>query len=524
MPSDSPRSAAPSAPLAPSDIERALEASRRSKFVVVGDLMLDVCLSGAVERICPEAPVPVLSVEREDAFLGGAANVANNLAPCAGEVVLMGVVGDDLAGHRLRGLIEQAGLREGVVEEKGRPTTMKTRMVSYNQQLLRCDSETKRPLAPETAAALLARLEKELDGAAIAFAPDYAKGCLPRAFFAEVAALCRRKGARLLTDPKVADIGAYAGTWLLKPNRLESQVAAGFPVKTPDDARRAAILFAERTGAEAILVTLGSQGMGLYEKSTESFFHVPTEAREVFDVTGAGDTTLAFLGVALAAGWDLRRAAALANLAAGVTVSKRGTARVEPFELVAASRVRRGDALDHKAIARSELRPLAEALRRQGKRVVFTNGCFDLFHPGHAELMRRARALGDVLVVGVNSDASVSRVKGAGRPFLGEAGRVAILCALEGVDHVVVYEEETPIPLLEELRPDILAKGANYSADQVVGGEVVQAYGGEVRLVPLSEGHSISELSARIHRAVAAERENGAADEAPAARAGGAGR
>jgi D-beta-D-heptose 7-phosphate kinase/D-beta-D-heptose 1-phosphate adenosyltransferase len=498
----------PPRPSAP-EIESLLATARRAKFAVLGDVMLDVSVLGAVDRVCPEAPVPVLAVEREEFGLGGAANVAGNLAPWAGDAVVLGVVGEDDAAGRLETLLREGGARSALVREKGRPTTVKTRLLSDNnrQMLLRCDRESRADISPETAARLLEALKRELDGGVAAIlAADYAKGCLPRSVFAEAARLCRERGVPLLTDPKVADLTRYAGSWLLKPNRRESEASAGFSIREMPDVRRAAELFLERTGAEAILITLGARGMALLEASGQ-FRHIPTEAREVFDVTGAGDTTLAFLGLGVAAGWDLAASAALANLAAGVTVSKIGAARVEPFELLAASRERESDSGSRKLVPRSETAALFAELRRRGLKTVFTNGCFDLFHPGHIDLLRRARALGDVLAVGVNSDASIRRIKGPTRPFLDERGRLAILCSLECVDHVIVYDEDTPRALLAEGRPDILAKGANYSEDEVVGAEIARAYGGEIRLLPVAAGHSVTDLSREIHRKLSQSRE-----------------
>jgi len=483
------------------DLEAFLQAARDRTLVVLGDAMLDVRQAGDVERICPEAPVPILTLRHEEAFPGGAANAANNIAPFAKTVRFVSVVGRDESGERLRGLLENERVDCRLIIEASRPTTTKTRLVSASQLLLRCDRESRAPISTDVESALLLEVERALDGAACVLIADYAKGLVSRRVVERVAAMCRERKIPLLADPKQPDLAFYKGASLIKPNRVEAERATGYAIDNPQDAARAAGALLDRTEAQAVLITLGAMGMMLVERDGTQIreTHLPTQARQVFDVTGAGDTTLAMIGLAVATGWSLAAAASLANLAAGITIAKQGTARVEPGELLAAAvdrQHRRG--MFDKVVARGDVGALARSLRSTRRRIVFTNGCFDLFHPGHAMLLSQARALGDVLIVGVNSDASVRKIKGAPRPFVELDGRLAILCSLHDVDHVIVYDEDTPISLLEELCPHFLAKGGNYSPDQVVGGDLVRKAGGEVRVIPVAQGHSVTALSQSI--------------------------
>jgi len=486
-------------------VQEALEAAYDQHIVVIGDVMVDEFVEGTVERICPEAPVQVLSVRRTRLFLGGAGNVANNLAPYADRVTLIGLTGSDDGRERLLDMLRDIKCpTEGLVTDPARPTTRKTRFVAQQgMQLLRADWEEATEPSEGAIAELLARLKDALPSAAVVIAADYDKGVLTPTVFPRVAALCREHRVPLLVDPKRADMRHYHGATLVKPNQKESEAAAGYKLSTSDDAARAGTLFLERTEAEATLITLGARGMMLCERGQPPL-SIPTEAREVYDVTGAGDTTLAFVGLGRAGGMSWTESALLATAAASITIAKRGTARAEPGELLRFFSMREVElAPQPKRTARGDLRALGESLRARGRRIVFTNGCFDLIHGGHIELLRHARALGDVLVVGVNSDDSVRRLKGSNRPFLTLQDRAGILAGMESVDHVVAYDDDTPLSLIEELRPDILVKGGNYNASEVVGASQVAAYGGRVELLPVASAataRSITELSRDIHR------------------------
>jgi D-beta-D-heptose 7-phosphate kinase/D-beta-D-heptose 1-phosphate adenosyltransferase len=457
---------------------------RGVRVAVVGDAMLDDYAWGEVGRISPDAPVPVVDVRRRTRVLGGAGNVAHNVTVAGGEAVLLSAVGEDPAGDAFAALCAQAGIAaEGVVREGMRRTTVKTRVVARGQHLLRLDEEDRIPLAPGSRRALLAALKAALPGCGAVLISDYAKGVVDASLVAEIAALAPE--LPIVVDPKALDPAHYRGCTVITPNAQEARAAAGCEVEDEPGLRLACARLHERSGAAAVLVTRGERGMALSEGGVLHL--IPTRAREVFDVTGAGDTVLAYLALALAAGCSTLQAAELANLAAGVKVGKVGTSPVGPAELAEGGDP--GKMVDlRQAVAR------AEHLRSLGRKIVFTNGCFDLLHVGHVHLLTRARALGDVLVVAVNSDASVRRLKGEGRPVVQASDRVAVLAALDAVSMVVVFEEDTPLETIRLLRPDVLVKGGDYTEETIVGADLVRAWGGRVETVPLVAGRSTTGL------------------------------
>lgn len=482
-------------------VQEALNAALDRHVIVIGDVMLDEFTSGVVERICPEAPVQVLNVKEDRYFLGGAGNVAHNLAPYLGRTTLVGVTGHDDAREKMLELLrDNLCDLDGLVADPDRATTRKTRFVAQGMQLLRADRESAERPTRAVVAQMLERFAAALPTASAVVAADYNKGVLSPETFQHVVAMCAERRIPLLVDPKRRDLSVYRGATLIKPNQKESELAAGFPIESDAEVRRAAELFREQTGAEAILITLGPRGMMLCERDRPTTA-IPTDAREVFDVTGAGDTTIAFLALGRAAGLTWPECARLANAAAGITVGKRGTARAEPMELLSAfARMEPVPGGLPKMVNRAELQTLGDSLRRREKRIVFTNGCFDLIHAGHIELLRHARALGDVLVVGINSDDSVRRLKGPSRPFLHLEDRAGILNSFEFIDHLVVFDENTPRDLISDLRPQVLVKGGNYTADAVEGADLMSAWGGRVELLPVHATRSITRLSEDIHR------------------------
>ncbi len=459
------------------------------QVVVVGDAMLDDYAWGDVARISPDAPVPVVDVRRRTRALGGAGNVAHNVAVAGGRPTLLATVGDDEAGESFLALCAEAGIdASGVVRDPGRRTTVKTRVVARGQHLLRLDEEDRRPLSGPARAALVHALAAVLPDCSVVAVSDYAKGVVDEGLTAEIARLAG--GKPVVVDPKAADLARYRGCTLLTPNAQEARLATGCDVDGEEGLREAAARIHARSGAASVLITRGERGMALSE--TGGGFHlIPTRAREVFDVTGAGDTVLAYLAMGLAAGADVLEAASLANLAAGAKVGKVGTSPVGPAEVAAHGEEgsAAGKVVDlEQAVAR------VAHLRSLGRRVVLTNGCFDLLHAGHVHLLERARALGDVLVVALNSDASVRRLKGEGRPVVRASDRVRVLAALQSVGLVLVFEEDTPLEVIRLLRPDVLVKGGDYRKDTIVGADLVESWGGEVTTVPLVEGRSTSGL------------------------------
>ncbi len=465
----------------------------------VGDVMLDRFVYGSVERISPEAPIPVLRIERHAAMLGGAGNVAANLEALGCRPHFLSVVGDDDAGAAILHRLVEAKLADccHIVTEPGRRTTEKTRYFASHQQLLRTDNETIVPLSSASAESVLAAARAMLGDVRAVLLSDYGKGVLTPDLVRALIELAGAAGRPVIVDPKGTDYSRYRGASLVTPNRRELAEASGLPVGTDDEIVAAAHGVMERCGIAAMVVTRSEQGMTVID-GNRAVFHLPAEAREVFDVSGAGDTVVAALGGALGIGASLVDAARLANLAAGVVVGKVGTATVGPSELLAA--------LHHQEWAAGEVKvvPLETAVtrvgrwRRQGRRIGFTNGCFDLLHPGHVSLLRQARAACDRLVVGLNSDASVRRLKGETRPVQSELARATVLASLASVDLVVLFGEDTPLNLIKSLLPDILVKGADYRVDQVVGADVVTANGGRVVLADLSQGHSTTATIARM--------------------------
>jgi D-beta-D-heptose 7-phosphate kinase / D-beta-D-heptose 1-phosphate adenosyltransferase len=463
----------------------------RLNVACVGDMMLDRWTYGAVERVSPEAPVPVLRVERRAAMPGGAGNVVRNLRALGARVRLAAVVGDDGTGAELRAALEREGAAVvlALMVEAGRRTPVKTRFLAGTQQLLRADDESIEPLGAGARREILAAVAGWRVDCPVLILSDYAKGMFVDGLAAELIAAMHAGGGRVVVDPK-AEFGRYRGADVITPNRRELVAAAAAEVR-PGEEGECARGLARRFDIGAVLVTLGKDGMLLIDP--EGAAHtLPAAAREVFDVSGAGDTVAATVAAALAAGAPLRDAAELANVAAGIVVGKVGTAVAHAREVAQALRHRDLLRVEAKVVEPDELRERAETWRRRGLRIGFTNGCFDLIHPGHLSLLRQAKAACDRLVVGLNTDASVARLKGPGRPVQPEVARAAVLASIAGVDAVVLFDEETPLALIELLRPDVLVKGADYRLDEVVGAALVQSYGGRVLLAQLEPGYSTS--------------------------------
>ena len=458
--------------------------------------MLDRYLGGKVERISPEAPVPVLLRKAEGSVAGGAANVAANAARLGAVVRLVSVVGDDEEGRRLAALLDEAGVAFAPVIDPGRPTVSKTRVMSGVHQLLRVDREDPSPIGKGVEDAALEALERALVGAGALIVSDYAKGMLTDRVIGVALALARQAGASALVDPKRRDFSVYKGAALIKPNRAELVAATGLPCDEDAEVERAARAVVAATGA-SLLVTRSEKGMS-YVAPDGAAIHMPTRSKQVFDVSGAGDTVIATVAYGLAAGLPIEQTMRLANIAAGVVVSKPGTATVSLDELRAAAESH-GDlpTAERGAVSRDDAVAMREHWRREGLTVGFTNGCFDLIHPGHVAILSGAARHCDRLIVGLNSDASTARLKGSGRPVQNERSRAAVIGAMRSVDLVVVFEEDTPAELIAALAPDVLAKGADYAENEIVGADIVRAAGGRVVRVPLIDGQSTTGLIRR---------------------------
>jgi D-beta-D-heptose 7-phosphate kinase/D-beta-D-heptose 1-phosphate adenosyltransferase len=469
------------------------------RVVVVGDVMLDTYLSGSVERLSPEAPVPVLLREAERAILGGAANVAANLAALGAEVVVIGVIGRDQAGSMLLDLLRAYPKlnADRLVADPDRPTTCKTRVMSGAHQMVRIDAESRIDIAAGVEEAVASAIRDSVPRADVVVLSDYAKGLCNDRVIRTVIDSAAALGKASIIDPKRRDFSVYRNATLIKPNRHELTEATGLPCETDQQAETAALAAIART-TSAVLLTRSEHGMSYFERDKKPL-HVKTAAQDVFDVSGAGDTVLALAALGTAAGVPPGELMRLANAAAGIVVSKIGTAVVSIRELdEALEAAARGSDPDKGAsLSLDEAVWRREEWRRRGLRVGFTNGCYDLLHPGHVSLLKNAAAECDRLIVAINSDASVRRLKGPSRPVQDERSRAYVVGALSSADMVVIFDEDTPAEAIAALKPDLLIKGADYTIEEVVGAETVNAANGHVLLVPLVKGQSTTALIRR---------------------------
>ncbi|MFQ5765494.1 MAG: D-glycero-beta-D-manno-heptose-7-phosphate kinase [Rhodospirillales bacterium] len=468
-----------------------------ARVLSVGDVMLDHFHYGAVERISPEAPIPVLRVEREDTMLGGAGNVVRNLRSLGAQARFVSVVGDDGAGKEVVKQIAAQGVDDTPIIDTSRRTSTKTRYIAGVQQVLRADRETASPAGPKIEAKVTKAAQAAMMDCQAVVLSDYGKGVLTDDVIGAVVAAARKAKKPVIVDPKGPGFGRYAGADLVTPNRQELADATGLDTATDDAVVTAAKTLIAENGFGAVLATRSGAGMTVVT-AEGGVTHLPAEAREVFDVSGAGDTVVAAVAAALAAGIGLADAARLANVAAGIVVGKVGTAAAHAADVVHALHHQDLTTAEAKLLSTEQAMDRIEVWRRAGQKIGFTNGCFDLLHPGHVSLLKQAEAACDRLIVGLNSDPSVTRLKGEGRPIQSETARATVLASLESVDAVVIFADDTPIELIEAFRPEILVKGADYELDGVVGAELVQGYGGEVMLVELEPGHSTSATIARI--------------------------
>jgi D-beta-D-heptose 7-phosphate kinase/D-beta-D-heptose 1-phosphate adenosyltransferase len=474
------------------------------RVACVGDLMVDRYVYGEVTRVSPEAPVPVLKRSRELVMLGASGNVARNVAALGGEVTLVGLIGGDAEGHEAQRLVgEERGVEGYLVTDSERPTTLKTRFVSGGQQLLRVDLEAARPVSGDVEQRLIRTIRDAAKDAGAILLSDYGKGVVTEAVIACCREAAAESGGKLVVDSKARSFARYGPVDLIKPNAAELANATDLPTETDAQIEAALVRALDLWETKAILVTRASKGISLAVRG-QAVRHFPTAAREVFDASGAGDTTLAALGLALAADVAIEEAIAFAQLASGVAVSKIGTATVSPDELVEAAISAHMAPAEAKVATAQRMVEEVARWRAKGLRVGFTNGCFDILHKGHVAYLAQARTWCDRLIVGLNSDESVHALKGEGRPVNDLESRALVLAGLGGVDLVVPFEEATPVKLIEAARPDVLIKGADYSEDQVVGGDLVKSWGGEVKLAPIVEGYSTTAAIARMSKKASA--------------------
>jgi D-beta-D-heptose 7-phosphate kinase / D-beta-D-heptose 1-phosphate adenosyltransferase len=478
-------------------------AGGRQKIVLVGDLMLDRYIFGSTERVSPEAPVPIIHFQREEYRLGGAGFVMANLATLGATVQLIGVIGKDDAGAEIKRRIgDFSGATNALIETDSRPTVLKVRLLGSSQdrtphQMLRLDIESSRPCDEATAQRIITETEKALQGADLLCLEDYNKGVLSPQVCQRLIELARQKNIPIIIDPaNIPDYSKYTGATCLKLNRPEAERCTGLPLRGTDHYQPAADAILKKLDLQAVVITLNEHGSYLATRDGEHRW-IQTRPRQVADGTGAGDTLLAMLSVARCAGADWTDAVALGNIAAGLEVEKLGCVPITRDEIVQDILL---EARQHLGKLRTleSLVPELSRHRSMGKKIVFTNGCFDLIHLGHIKYFQFAKSQGDLLIVAVNTDCSIRRLKGDKRPIIPETDRLAVLEELESIDYLLPFDDDTPLRLIQSILPDVLVKGADYAKEQVVGWDVVEAHGGTVALAPLVDGRSTSGLIQRI--------------------------
>jgi len=493
------------------DLIRFVDGWQPRKIVVAGDFMLDRYIYGDAQRLSPDAPVPVLTTQRVEQHPGGAANVCLDLRALRCAVSCLGVVGQDQTAEQLRFSLGESGCDvSGLIASPDRPTTVKHNFVGlaqhrHPQKMFRVDDEVCDPIPAKIIDRLLAKARRLIKGASALCIEDYHKGVFADSFCRGLIGLAKKAGIPVLVDPAaITDYTKYRGATCITPNRTEAALVTGVRTDSPNEeendriTRKMARSLMRKLNLEALVLTLDKQGALLIEKGKTPRL-IPTQARAVYDVTGAGDMVLAMLAATLANGADWPTAVELANIAAGLEVEKFGVVPIDLDEVLLKLLHQQHERLG-KARSLDQLLPELAAYRKQGKQIVFTNGCFDILHAGHVSYLRAARSTGDLLVVGLNSDRSIRRIKGKDRPVNKEADRIMILSELESIDYIAVFDQDTPVKLLKAIRPDVLVKGADYSRDQVVGGDFVESYGGRVELVKLIRGRSTTHIIQKIAR------------------------
>jgi D-beta-D-heptose 7-phosphate kinase/D-beta-D-heptose 1-phosphate adenosyltransferase len=466
--------------------------------LVIGDIMLDRYLMGNVNRISPEAPVPVVLLKQSEDRAGGAANVAANLSGLGLHTEIIGCIGKDATGTMLKKIIADSGIRiDNVMISNLRPTVSKTRVMSGNQQIVRIDDESASAFTVEENNQLLSNITKSLNNKpAMVILSDYAKGVLSNSTCKIIINQCKQLGIPVIADPKGRDYSKYKGASTLTPNKKETAEACGVDMHETEALLHAAEQLKKALNLDFLAVTRGEEGISLIDdKQTQ---HIPATAKKVFDVSGAGDTVIATLAAGLVHGLNPHDALQLANIAAGIVVGKVGTVPVTQAELLKALVSEDGQSQADKICDYTQLAALVSHWKENHQKIVFTNGCFDLLHAGHVTYLEAAKKTGDKLILGLNTDRSVSALKGPTRPVVHEGDRARVLAALAAVDAVILFDEDTPLQLIDLVRPDIIVKGDDYTEEQVIGGAEVKSWGGSVKLIPLVQGRSTSRILEKI--------------------------
>ena len=465
---------------------------KKPHILVIGDLMIDEYLWGSCERISPEAPVQVVDIKKETKVLGGAGNVINNLVSLGAKVSVMSVIGNDDAGHEVKSMLDKIEVKSFLVEQKGRKTSRKTRLMASHSQVVRYDKESKNDINFESVKKLYSKLQEKINAYDTILLSDYAKGVLTNELIEKVITFANKNDIKVLVDPKGSDFSKYSGAYLLTPNKKEAELASNTKIENADTLKEVLKKQKKNADLSVSLITLSENGIAILKDN--EVVTKPTVAREVYDVTGAGDTVLASLGFAISLNYNIETAVEFSNLAAGVVVGKIGSATVTMDEIEEYQASLHKSSIELHIKSRKEIKKIAARLKEQNKKVVFTNGCFDILHKGHVSYLNVAKSFGDVLILGLNSDASVKRLKGENRPINSEDDRAYILSALECVDYVVIFDEDTPYELISKIKPHTLVKGADYEGKKVVGQDLVD----ELKLVKFVEGRSTTRTIQRI--------------------------
>ncbi len=467
---------------------------KQARIAVIGDLMIDHYIWGNCERISPEAPVQVLEVSRENSLLGGAGNVINNLIALDAKASVYTVIGDDENANLAEKLLKEAGAEcTALLRQEGRVSTKKSRIIASNQQIIRFDDEDREDISLRLQHELLTKLSTNIFGYDAILLSDYGKGVLTPTLTKDIIALAAAHNKPILVDPKGEDYSKYQGATLLTPNRKEASLATHIKISNETTLKEAGFKLKNELDLDYAIITLSEEGIAIFD---EQMSLIPTVAREVYDVTGAGDTVLASLGIALAHDLDIIEACEFANKAAAIVVAKIGSATATLNEIEEYEHTLNKGQIESKVKDFTQIERIAKRLKTQGRKVIFTNGCFDILHRGHASYLQKAKELGDFLIVGLNSDESVRRLKGESRPVNILEDRAYLLAALESVDYVIEFTEDTPYELIKKIYPDILVKGADYEGKEVVGSDLA----GEVRLIDFVEGKSTSSIIGKIER------------------------
>ena len=474
------------------DIEYLLSILPKLKLLVIGDLILDRYVWGTAARISPEAPIPVVKVDREETRLGGAGNVVNNLISLGCNVQIASMVGTDEAGAELKQLLQEKGVATaGIQSDSKRTTTCKTRIIAGHQQMVRLDDEDCLLIDSFQEDRLLKFVEQALGDVDVVLVSDYLKGVLGDRTLGEIIRISKEHSCPVVVDPKGRDFSRYRGASLLTPNQREAELATNSEIHNHDSLLETGHSIYRDLDLGALLITRGHRGMSLFTDGQP--IHLAADTREVYDVSGAGDTVLSLCAAGLASGFSIATSAELANLVAGIVVGKVGTATVSPAELLTAA-LAKDQGIGNKVLSQDHLSTVLEGYHQSAKKIVFTNGCFDLLHAGHVQYLQKARKLGDLLVLGLNSDESIRRLKGEKRPLLHQAERAQILAALDCVDYITIFEDDTPLELIKLIKPAVLAKGGDYVAAEVVGREFVEGYGGRLVLLEFEDGKSTTNI------------------------------